>query len=96
MVWRPWNNRKIARTNGLPPCCVHTCCDARPFYPLKCDASWGRGYMVCLDIPADVVAEVAKDVGCGSNGALKSNVKGAQSSLEYVEPGPDPLAQPRR
>jgi hypothetical protein len=49
----------------------------------------GAGDMVRLYIPADIVTEVAKDIGCGSNGAY---VEGAQCSLEHVEPSTDPPA----
>ena len=71
----------------MPPCCVNTCCDARLDYPkLKCYASRCRGYGSSR-YPGRHSHRSSKSIGCGSNGAY---VEGAQCSLEYVEPSPDP------
>jgi hypothetical protein len=68
MVWQPRNDKKIARTN--------TVCIRVVYIPaVMCGKVISDKNLmeisdkdiVCLDIPADVVAEVAKDVCCGSN-----------------------------
>jgi hypothetical protein len=63
MLWRPQNDRKIARTNTVRNCVVYIpAVMCGKVIPDKNPMEISNGDIVCLDIPADRVTEVAKDV----------------------------------
>jgi hypothetical protein len=68
MVWQPRYDRKIARTDTVRNRVVYVpAVMCGKVIPDKNSMEISDGDIVCLDIPADVNAEVTKDVCRGSN-----------------------------
>ena len=69
MVWRSRDDRKIARTNTVCHCVVYVpAVMCRQIIPNQNSMKVSTGDIVCLNIPADVVAEIMKYIGRGSSG----------------------------
>jgi hypothetical protein len=69
MVWRSQDNRKIARTNTVcHPVVYVPAVMRRRIIPNQNPMKVSARDIVCLNIPADIVAEVTKYIGCGSSG----------------------------
>ena len=74
MVWRPWDDRKIAVTDTVCHRVVYIPAVMRvQIIPNQNLIEAGARDIVHLDIPADVVTEVAKDIGRASNGTYTLN-----------------------
>ena len=74
MVWRSRDDRKIARTNTVCHRVVYVpAVMRRQIIPNQNSMKVSAGDIVRLNIPADVVAEVTKYIGCGSSGAYKAD-----------------------
>ena len=69
MVWRSQDDRKITRTNTVRHRVVYVpAVMRRQIIPNKNSMKNSARDIVCLNIPADVVAEVTKYIGRGSSG----------------------------
>ena len=69
MVWRSQDDRKITRTNTVRHRVVYVpAAMRRQIIPNQNLMKVSAGDIVCLNIPADVVTEITKYIGCGSSG----------------------------
>ena len=74
MIWRPQDDGKVAMTDLVCHRVVYIpAVKGGQIIPNLNVMQVGAGDMARLDIPSEVVAEVAKDIICGSNGAYTFN-----------------------
>jgi hypothetical protein len=74
MVWQPWDNRKVDGTNTVCHCVVYIPAVMHgQIIPYEISMKICARYIVCLNIPANKIAEIIEYICHESNGVYNLN-----------------------